>query len=84
MLNPAKTQCIFFGNRQILSYPTVIHFDGDTITQVKHLCVYMDRHMLFDVHGKEIREKVIGTIMNITRISSFWGKSKPGPSSISP
>ncbi len=55
MMNPAKTQCIFLGNRQILSHiptDTVLHFDGEVIspsTHVKSVGVYMDRYMLFDV-----------------------------------
>ncbi len=51
LLNPAKTQCIFIGNRQLLSLvppDTRISFDGDSIhpsTHVKNLGVYLDRYI---------------------------------------
>ncbi len=79
MLNPAKTQCIFIGNRQLLSLippETRISFDGDSIhpsTHVKNLGVYMNRYMTFDVHVSELN-KVIGTLMHIYRISLNFEK----------
>ena len=60
MLNPKKTQCIFIGNRQLLSRispNTFINCDGNRIypsTHVKNLGVYFDRYMLFDVHITEL------------------------------
>ncbi len=40
LLNPAKTQCIFIGNRQLLSLilpDTRISFDGDNIHPTTHV-----------------------------------------------
>ncbi len=52
LLYPAKTQCIFIANRQLLSLispDTRISFDGDNIypsAHLKNLEVYMDRYMM--------------------------------------
>ncbi len=79
LLNPAKTRCIFIGNRQLLSLvppDTRISFDGDSIhpsTHVKNLGIYMDRYMTFDVHISELI-KVIGTLMHIYRVSLNFEK----------
>ncbi len=75
LLNPAKTQCIFIGSRQLLSLiPTYtrVSFDGDSIhpsIHVKNLGVYLDRYMTFDVHVNELNKKVVGTLMHVYRIS---------------
>ncbi len=76
----AKTQCIFIGNRQLLSLippDTRISFDGDSIyssTHVKNLGVHMDRYMTFDVHVSELNKKVVGYFMRIYRISLNFEK----------
>ena len=80
MLNSAKTQCIFIGNRQILSRippNTTINFNGNIIypsTHVKNLGVFMDRHMVFDVHITELIKKVNGILMYINRIGDLFDK----------
>ncbi len=54
MINPNKTQCIFIGNRKLLSRipdNTNLKFDGNIITprtHVKNLGLYIDRYMTFD------------------------------------
>ncbi len=71
MVNPNKTQCIFFGNRQLLSHvpeDITVNFDGNRIrpsNNVKKLGLHMDRYLLFDVHINEISKKVIGMVMYI-------------------
>ncbi len=83
MLNPKETQCIFIGNRQILSAippNTFINCDGNHIypvTHVKDLYVYLDRYMLFDVHITELSNKLFGNtdVMYINRISDNFDKS---------
>ncbi len=80
MLNSKKTQCIFIGNRQLLSRiprDTFINCDGEHIspnTYVKNLGVYIDRYMLFDVHISEVNKKVMGLLMFIRRISDNFDK----------
>ncbi len=83
MLNSKKTQCIFIGNRQQLSLippDTFINCDGEQIyssTHVKkcNLGVYIERHMLFNVHISEVNIKVMGILMSIRRISDNFDKS---------
>ncbi len=66
MLNSNKTQCIFIGTRQLLSYipfDIVIKIDRDTIipsSHVKNLGLYIDRFMLFDKHINELSKKSCG------------------------
>ncbi len=80
LLNPAKTQCIFIGSRQLLSLippDTRVNLDGDSIhpsTHMKNLGVYLDRYMTFDVHVNELNKKVVGTLMHIYRISLNFEK----------
>lgn len=80
MLNSSKTQCIFIGNRQLLSHipiETVITIDGNSITpckDIKNLGVHFDQHMLFNKHIEEISKKVIGTLMFLRRISDNLDK----------
>ncbi len=56
LLNPKKKQCIFIGNRQLLTQippATIINCDSDVITPITHaknLGVYFDRYMFFDRH----------------------------------
>ncbi len=74
MLNSNKTQCIFIGTKQLLSYiPSDIVFkiDRDTIipsSHVKNIGLYIDRFMLFD-NVNELSKKIVGTLMFINRIS---------------
>lgn len=81
MLNSKKTQCIFIGNRQLLSQippNTIIDCDGDFIhptSHVKNLGVFIDQYMLFDVHIGELTKKVMGALMFINRISQNFDKS---------
>ena len=81
MLNPTKTQCIFFGSKQLLSHvpnDITVNFNGNCIrpsSTVKNLGLHMDRYLLFDVHINEISKKVIGMLMYISRISMNFDKS---------
>ena len=80
MLNSAKTQCIFIGNRQLLARippNTTINFNGDILhpsCYVKNLGVYIDRYMVFDVHVSELTKKVNGILMYINRIGELFDK----------
>ncbi len=80
MLNSKKTQCIIVGNGQLLSQVpinTIINCDGDIIypsTHVKNLGVYIDKHLLFDVHINALTNKVMGTLIFINRISHNFDK----------
>lgn len=80
MLNEAKTQCIFIGNKQLLSHipdDIVIQFNDTRISPsytVKNLGLYMDRYMLFDKHINELTKKVIGTLAYISRVSGHFVK----------
>ncbi len=80
MLNSKKTQCIFIGNRQLLSRippDTLINCDDEHIspnTHVKNLDVSIERHMLFYVHISEVNKKVMGLLMFIRRISDSFDK----------
>lgn len=80
MFNSSKTQCIFIGNRQLLSKippNTTINFNGNIIYPSKHvktLGIYIDRYMLFDVHTNELNKKVIGILMYISRIGDRFDK----------
>ncbi len=80
MLNPAQTQGIFIGNRQLLSFippDTRISFDGDSIhlsIHVTNFSVYMDRYVIVDVYANELNKKVVGTLMHIYRISLNFEK----------
>ncbi len=81
MLSSKKTQCIFVGNRQLLSQipiNTIINCDGDIVfpsTHVKNLGVYIHKHMLFDVHINAMNKKVMGTLLFINRISHNFDKA---------
>ncbi len=63
MLNASKTQCIFIGNRQLLSklpVNTIISIDNEIIipsSQWKNLGLYMDKNILFDKHASKITKK---------------------------
>ncbi len=80
LLNPAKTQYIFIGNRQLLSLippDTGISFDGDSIypsTHVKNLGVYLDRYMTFNLHVSELNKNVAGTLMDIYTLNLNFEK----------
>ncbi len=71
MLNSKKTQCIFIGNRQLLTrlpLNTDIKLDDEIIiptSYVKNLGVYFDRCMLFDRHVSEVTRKTVGTLRYI-------------------
>ena len=81
LLNPQKTQCIFIGNRQLLSRippDTCIDCDGVSVypsIHVKNLGVYFDRYMLFDIHVAELSKKVTGILMFINRVSKNFDKT---------
>ncbi len=81
LLNPPKTQCIFIGNRQLLSrIPPDTYNNCDSVhiypnTYVKNLGVYFDRNMLFYAHITEPNKKVMGILMFITRIGEDFDKS---------
>ncbi len=81
LLNPKKTQCIFIGNRQLLSPippETFINYDGVHIhpsTHVKNLGIYFDKYMLFDVHIDELNKKVMGVLMFLNRVSEHFDET---------
>ncbi len=78
---PNKTQCIFIGNRQLLSRipnNTTIKLNGTTITpsnHVKNLGLYIDRYMSFDVHINELNKKIMGTLTYMNRLSDNFQKT---------
>ena len=80
MFNSSKTQCIFIGNRQLLSHippNTTVNFNGNVIypsKYVKNLGVYFDPYMLFDVHINELNKKVMGILMFVSRMSDRLDK----------
>ncbi len=63
MVNPTKTQCIFLGDRQLLSrIPENVknQFDDTSncaSSHVDNLCLHMDRYMMFDKHVNELTKK---------------------------
>ncbi len=65
-LNSIQTQCIFIVNRQLLSRVTpntTLNFNGHIIypsNLVRNLGVYVDRHMIYDVHINELNKKSNG------------------------
>lgn len=75
MFNSCKTQCIFIGNRQLLSHTppnTTVNVNGNVIhpsKHVKNLGVSLDSYLLFDVHINELKRKVMGVLMYVSRIS---------------
>ncbi len=81
LLNSKKTQCIFIGNRQLLSRippNTCISFDDERIkfcSYVKNLGIYIDKHMLYDVHIEELGKKIMGTLIFINRVSANFDKT---------
>ncbi len=81
MFNSSKTQCIFIVNRQTLSHippNTTLNFDGNIIhpsKHAKHLGVYLDRYLLFDVHINELKRKVMGILFYVSRISDSLDKN---------
>ncbi len=78
MFNSSKTQCIFIGNRQLLSKippNTTINFnDIYPSKHVKNLGIYIDRYMLFDVHIHELNKKAMGILLYISRIGDSLDK----------
>ena len=74
VLNPSKTQCIFIGNRQLINQipnNTTIRSDTTSITpskQVKNLGIYLDSHMTFETHIRELSKKVMGTLLLLNRV----------------
>ena len=80
MVNPNKTQCIFFGSKQLLSHvpnDISVYFNGNCISpsnNVKNLGLHMDRYLHFDVHINEITKKVIGMLSYLSRISMNFDK----------
>ncbi len=80
MFNSSKTQCIFIGNRQLLSnipHNTTINFNGNIIhpsKHVKNLGMYIHRFMVFDVHICELNKKAMGILLYISRIGDSLDK----------
>ncbi len=55
-----------------------MNFDGNVIhpsRHVKNLGVYLDRHLLFDVHINELKRKVMGILIYVSRISDNLDKN---------
>ncbi len=80
MFNSSKTQCIFNGNRQLLSNippNTTINFNGPIMhpsKHVKNLGIYIDRYMLFDVHIHELNKKATSILLYISKIGDSLHK----------
>ncbi len=76
LLNESKTQCVFIGNKQLLSRipdDIVINFNDTSISPthtVENLGLYMDSYMLFDNHVNEITKKAIGILAYISRVKA--------------
>ncbi len=71
-----KTQCIYIGNRQLLTpnpLNTDIKLDDEIIIPTsyvkKKLGVYFDRYMLFGRHVNEVTRKVVGNLKHINCVS---------------
>ncbi len=81
LVNPTKTQCIFIGNVSLCSKipeDIIIRFDDICIKPSKHiknLGLIMDQCLNFEMHINEINKKVIGALIYINRLSSFFNKS---------
>lgn len=79
-MNPAKTQCIFIGNLQLLSHitlDTIFSFDRDSIhpsIHVKNHVISMDCYATFDVHVRELNKKLVGILLHKSIISSNFKK----------
>ena len=79
-LNINKTQCIFLGTRQLLTYipnNTTIRCAEGTIQpsfQVKNLGLHLDSHMTFSKHINEITRKTMGTLSFINRHKDLFNK----------
>ena len=80
-LNTKKTQCIFIGSRQNISQippNTSIHIGDTTVkpsVSVKNLGIYMDCHLSFDVHIRELCKKVMGVLLYINRIKENFDRA---------
>ncbi len=80
ILSSSKTQCVFIGDRQLLSSipPNTTTFNGDIMypsNHVKNFGVHIDRYMLFDVHINELnKKKEMGIFMYISRINDKLDK----------
>ncbi len=78
LLNSKKTQCMFIGNRNLLSRipsNTVIRVNDNLIQPsqyVKNLGLYFDQHMVFDKHISQISRKTYGTLMYVNRIKEVF------------
>ncbi len=79
MFNSSKTQCIFIGNRQLLSHippNTTLNLDGNVIhpsKNVKNLGVYLDRYLIFYILINELKRKVMGILIYVSRINDNLG-----------
>lgn len=72
-------QCIFIGNRQLLSCipsDAVIHFDGNNNFPSNHIKkpVFVLIPMSFDVHVNDLHRKVTGILTFINRIGKHFHK----------
>ncbi len=80
MFSSSKTQCIFIGNRQLLSNippKTTTNFNGTIIyprKHVKNLGICIDRYILFDVHIHELNKKAMGILLYVSRIGDSLDK----------
>ncbi len=81
LLNSKKTQCIFICNRQLLSRippNSFINCDGEHIqplTHVKNLGIYIDKHMLFDVHIEDLGKNIMEILIFLNLVSSNFYKT---------
>ena len=79
-VNENKTQCMFVGSRQLISFispNTVIEFGNTAITpskSVKNLGVFMDQYMLFDIRINHISSKINGSLRYLNRIKESFDK----------
>ncbi len=76
MFNSSKTQCIFIGNRQLLSHisqNTIVNFIGNVINPGKYVKTWeftsIDICMLFAVHINELNKKMMSILIFVSRMS---------------
>ena len=81
LLNSAKTQCIFIGNKQLtkrIPQNITIELNETKIVPckcVKNLGIYMDNHMSFEKHVTELNKKVTGILIYLNRVKDNFDKA---------
>ena len=80
-LNADKTECILFGNRHRLDvladFEAINMPDGATlpfVAKVKNLGVFLDKDLSMDDQLQSTKQKAIGNLINIARVSKYMDK----------